>query len=179
MGMVSGGSLLSMLGTLSSYASAAMPVIRAVSTIKDAVGGNSYDAHAALRSKQDLAMRQLQAQQGLGDISAAEQSALDRQRLSLDTATSEEARRGALRRAVARQRASFGSQGVIANDGSGEAVMLGLFNESENEKDTRNRLDSLRTQAIDQDMADRQRINVLQRTQLQERQNLDRALAGY
>ncbi len=174
MGMVSGGSLLSMLGTLGGYASAAMPVIRAV----NAISGHD-DARASLRAQQDLAMQQFRAQQGLVEGNAAEQAALDRQKLSLDAATADESRRAALRRAVARQRASFGTQGISAADGSGEAVMLGLFEESESERSARERLDSLRAQAIDQDLAERRRINVLQRTQMQERQNLDRALAGY
>lgn len=182
MGMVSGGSLLSMLGTLGGYASAALPVIRAVNTIKGAVDGfgqSSDEGRSSLQAQQDLAMKQLRAQQGLAEMSAAEQAALDRQKLSLDAASLENSRRSALRRAVARQRAAFGSQGLIANDGSGEAVMLGLFEESEGERSTRERLDSLRLRAMDQDDADRQRMNVLQRTQLKERHNLDRALAGY
>lgn len=183
MGMISGGSLLSMLGTLGGYASAALPVIRAVNTIRNVADGfgnsGADDARASLRAQQDLAMRQLRAQQGLGEISAAEQDTLDRQKLSLDAVATAESRRLALRRAAARQRAALGAQGLAASDGSGEAVMLGLFEESESERAAREKLDSLRLQALEQDNTERQRINVLQRTQLKERQSLDRTLAGY
>jgi hypothetical protein len=183
MGMISGGSLLSTLGTLSGYASAAMPVIQAVSTIKNVVDGfgnsGDDDARAQLRSQQDLAMQQLRAQQGLAEMTAVEQAALDRQNIAANAQNAEAARRTALRRATARQRATFGAQGLSANDGSGEAVLLGLFDESDADRQSRERLDTLRNQAIDQNLDQQQRINVLQRTQLQERQSLDRALSGF
>lgn len=182
MGMISGGSLLSALGTLSGYASAAMPVIQAVSTIKgvaDSFGSSGDDdGRARLRAQHDLAMRQLQAQQGVSVAITGDQAALDRQKILLDAAGADETRRAALRRAVARQRASFGAQGLSA-DGSGEAVLLGLFDESDADREQRDRLDALRLQGIDQDLEDQGRINVLQRTQLRERQNLERVMAGY
>lgn len=183
MGMISGGSLISALGTLSGYASAALPVVQAASTIKgvvDSFGGKSdQDAHARLRAQQDLAMKQLKAQQRLGDINAQEESNLARQRIAADAASVEEGRRVALRRAMARQRAQFGAQGIDADDGSGEAVLLGLFQESDVERAQRERLDTLRNRAIDEAMEERSRINVLQRAQLKERHQLDRALAGF
>lgn len=183
MGMLSGGGLLSMLGTLGGVASAALPVIRSVGTIADALSGFGGDSEAdqrrALRAQQDLAMKQLQAQQGLAEKGAADQAALERQKIALDAVSAEDSRRAALRRAVARQRAAFGAQGLSGDDGSGEALLLGMFGESEQDKMDRERMDSLRNQAIDQDLADRQRINVLQRTQLRERQNMERALSGF
>ena len=179
MGMLSGGTLLSALGTLGGYASAAMPVLRAVNAIRGVADSSGDNGHDALRAQQDLAMKQLRAQQGLGDASAAERDALDRQKISLDSAAADKSRRDALRRAVARQRAAFGAQGLSATDGSGEAVLLGLFDESESERAAREKLDTLRMQALDQENMEHQLINVLQRTQLKEKQNLDRALSGY
>jgi hypothetical protein len=85
-----------------------------------------------------------------------------------------------LKRAVARQRAAYGASGIEANSsGSAQAVLLGLFDESEEEKNQREKLDTLRLNAIDQDVDQRSRLNVLQRTQLAEKQRLQQSLVGY
>jgi hypothetical protein len=78
---------------------------------------------------------------------------------------------------VARQRANFGAQGVSAGGGSAQAVLLGLFEESEEERARRERLDGLRVRVLEDDLAGRRASNVLQRTQLQERAKVD-AIAG-
>lgn len=176
MGALSAGGLISSIGTA---ASVIRTLDSAFSTFQSLTGADSKNQRAALRAQQDLALRQLQAQQGLAGANAAERAALDRQRLAAEAANSEDARRDSLRRAVARQNAQFGAQGLSAGDGSSEAVLLGMFEESEQERAKRERLDALRFQAIDQNLEQENRINVLQRAQLQERQNLERALAGY
>lgn len=176
MGALSASGLISSIGTA---ASVIRTLDSAFSTFQSLSGGAEKNQRAALMAQQDLALRQLQARQGLSAADAASQAELDRQKLAIESANSEAARRDALRRAVARQNAQFGAQGVSAGDGSGEALLLGMFEESEQERARREELDNLRLQAIDQNLEEENRINVLQRTQLQERQNLDRALAGY
>ena len=52
-------------------------------------------------------------------------------------------------RAVARQRANFGSSGISSDSGSGQAVLLGLFDETEDELARREQLDNLRNRALD------------------------------
>ena len=83
-------------------------------------------------------------------------------------------RQNALRRAVARQRAQFGGQGISTDNGSGQAILLGLFNESEQDAADRARLDQLKTTALDQNIDQTKRLNVLQASQLAEKENIGR-----
>lgn len=142
---------------------------------------NIASSEASLRQSQqdqELALQQLQQQQNLQQRNAQERAALERQKIALDTQIAEENRRKALKRAVARQRASFGSQGVSSSGGSSQAVLLGLLSESDEERAQRERLDTLRNAAINQDLGQQVRLNTLQRTQLQERNNLDNLSYG-
>lgn len=123
--------------------------------------------------ERDFALDQVKAQQDLQMARAHQDAALERQKIALDASQSEEKRRAALKRAVARQRASFGAQGVSSSGGgSSQAVLLGLFDETEDELRRRDELDNLRFSAIDQDLAQQGSLNVLQRTQLAERNKL-------
>lgn len=176
MGALSAGGLI---GSLTTATSLMKTLDSAFSALQSFSGGAEKDQRAALLAQQDLALRQLQAQQGLSESHAANAAALQKQNMALAASTAEAARRDALRRAVSRQNAQFGAQGLDATDGSGEAVLLGMFEESEAEKTQREKLDKLRGQAIESQLEEEKRINVLQRTQLQERQNLQRALADY
>ena len=128
----------------------------------------------ALRAEQDLALQQLTAQQTLNERQSAQEAELQRQKIATDALSAENSRRAALRRAMAKQRAQFGGSGLSGGDGSAEAVLLGLFEESEADRATSQRLDTLRNAAIDHSLSDQQALNVLQRTQLQERQALAR-----
>mgnify|MGYP006197385875 FL=1 len=121
-----------------------------------------------------MLLRQLAQKQQAENINAHEQAALERERLAADASAADEKRRAALRRAVARQRASFGAQGTGSNDGSAEAVLLGLFEETDTDRAQRARLDDIRDRFITQDLSAKNRINVLQRAQLAERQKLER-----
>lgn len=146
----------------------------AISTLNTAVGAFntiSRIAHAGDDAKaQDVALRQLQESQNLQYKNAREDAVLQKQTLQANAQTSERERREALKRAVARQRAKFGGQGISTNTGSSEAILLGLFDESETELGERERLDNLRFQAVDQNLTQQSRLNVLQATQLAERQ---------
>ncbi len=161
----------------------AVPVVSLARQVTDDVrhirGSDNNSAANNLAAQQQLAMAQLQEQQRISEAQAAQDAALQRQEMATDTATAEQARRTALKRAVARQRVSLASQGVSsADDGSAEAILLGMFQESEDEKQARGRMDGLREQALGQTLAQRQALNVLQRAQLAERQKLERELAG-
>ncbi len=122
----------------------------------------------------EQALKQLQEQQRLQEQQAAQNAALDRQKIAVDARQDEEERKAALRRAVSRQRANFGSQGISSAGGSSQAVLLGLFEETEDEKRRREELDQIRLTGIDQSLNQQSALNVLQRTQLQERNNLAR-----
>lgn len=147
--------------------------------IRNISGQNDPQRHALrdMQAQQNLALQQMIAQQELGARQAADDAALERARLGQDAAAAEDARRAALKRAVARQKVSLASQGVSSVDsGSAEAILLGMFQETENDRTARARLDGLREQAIGQGLAQRQALNVLQRSQLEERQRLEREL---
>lgn len=121
----------------------------------------------------DLALEQLQAQQALQATQLAQQTALEKEQIALETKQAEEDRVSALRRAVASQRATYGSSGVGSTGGSSEAVLLGLFEESEADRAQRAASDALKVKALDQEVAQYNSLNLLQATQLAEKQALN------
>ena len=144
-----------------------------VSTVQ-ALSGNS-----SAEREQELALRQLQERQNLQAQQLAQDTALERERIALQSAQDEEERRTALRRAVARQRAQFGSQGVSSGGGSSQAVLLGLFDETEDELARRESLDNLRSRALDLDVSQNSSLNLLQAEQLRQRQKLNEQITGF
>ena len=124
------------------------------------------------RKADDLALRQLEQQQKLQEAQALQDAANDKAQISIAAQQAENERRLALKRAVARQKAAFGGQGIASGDGSSEAVLLGLFEESEDEKQSRERLDKLRLQAIDQGLSQSVSANTLRRTQQEQKNKL-------
>jgi colicin import membrane protein len=105
---------------------------------------------------------------------AADQAALNSEKRKVESEAAEQERRNALKRSVARQRASFGAQGVTSVDGSSEAVLLGMFDESEDEKETREKLDSIKERMSNQNLAQLRQINLLEQSQQRERQRIQR-----
>lgn len=85
----------------------------------------------------------------------------------------ERRRKDALRRAMGRTRAGLGAQGVTSADGSGEAILLGMVGETELEQQEALRVDTLKRQAIQQEVENRRRRNLLEQAQLAERQRLE------
>lgn len=119
-----------------------------------------------------LALEQLQARQTIDQQRLAQSNELSRQEITLRAEQAENTRRDALKRAVARQRAQFGASGVSANGGSSEAVLLGLFDESDEQRAERERLDNLRLGALDQNLSNQNRINTLELSQKAEKDRL-------
>lgn len=161
----------------------AVPVVSLARQVTDDVrhirGGQDGGAIRDLTAQQELAMAQLQEQQRTAEAQAAQDAALARQEMAAEAVGAETARRAALKRAVARQKVSLASQGIsAADDGSAEAILLGMFQESEEERGTRARMDGLREQALSQSLSQKQALNVLQRAQLADRQRLERELLG-
>lgn len=91
----------------------------------------------------------------------AANDALSKQKLELEAEKDASDRRNALQKAVAKQRAAFGGQGIDTNDGSGEAVLTGLFKQNDEEKSYSDRLDNIRRQTIEQDTAEKRQRNLL------------------
>jgi hypothetical protein len=129
--------------------------------------------------QQDLALKQLQQTQKQQTRNAQEQAALDRDKIAADADAAEQSRLAALRRAVARQKAAYGDSGIAIDDASPQAVLLGLSSESEGEKTQREQMDAIKNSVIDQGLAAQQRANILELSQLKERQKLARISEGY
>lgn len=106
---------------------AVTPIISTLGTIGSVVGGVVSARDTAKQAK-----KQSQREQAAIANSAKAETA-DRNR--------------ATRRAAARKRALFSAQG-ISTEGSGEAILLGLFEENEDELQRREELDRLRVSAL-------------------------------
>lgn len=158
------GGLTSLAGAAMQALSIANTVVGAVDRYKDKSGTQAYDQQKAIN---DLRLKQ-----------DAERAALEKEKIRLDAEQAESARQSALRRAVARQRARFGASGISSNSGSAQALLLGLFDESEDDLNQRTALDTLKAAAIDQGLTQQQRINTLQLTQLRERNRMKSYGAG-
>ncbi len=154
------------LGALGGITSVARTITNAVSDIRDFQDAGKSD---------DLALQQLRERQALDTQQTAAEAALDKEELDLRATQDEASRRTALRRAVARQKALFGASGMdpTAVGGSAEAVLLGLTNDTQTELDDRAALDAIKARALDLNAAQRQSLNLLQATQLEQRQSLN------
>lgn len=162
------GTLTPVLGTLTK-------TLAAVQTISSAVDTFSGQDKRNTRAQQELAMKNLQESQSLTAQQAAAKAQEDRDKIALEAKQSDDARRKALKRAMARQNVRFGASGT-SRTGSGEAVLLGLYNDSQDEKNNNDALDQLRFNTIDSGLYNTQQNNILQRTQLAEQQRLQNAI---
>ena len=160
------------MGAIAPIANGLTSAVSALNTVNNIVGAaQTLGGNSPARQEQDLALRQLQDRQRLEQKQLAQQNALERERIATQAQAEEDKRQRALRRAVSRQRASFGASGV-SNDGSSQAVLLGLFDESEEELQRRTELDNIRSRALDLNASQSRSLNLLQATQLQQRNKL-------
>ncbi|MAI62554.1 MAG: hypothetical protein CBB87_08775 [Micavibrio sp. TMED27] len=164
------GAITPIASGLSQIAGTISTVNQIASTVQN-ISGNGQ----AVR-QQELALQQLQERQNINLQQAKSEAALERARIDADNAARQEDRQRALRRAVAAQRANFGGSGLSSNSGSSEAVLLGMFegNDVESAQDARRA--QLLNAALDLDVANQSSLNVLQRTQLRQRQRLNDTL---
>ena len=142
--------------------------------------GSSFENQEAqarqnLEAQQQLSLQQLQQQQELEQQQAAQDAQLQLQQLTAENEAAEAARQKALKRAVASQRTSFGASGISSSGGSAEAVLLGLYEESDDEREERERLTQLKTTALETSLEQQKSLNVLQLSQLKEKQRVERA----
>jgi hypothetical protein len=156
------GTLVPVLGTLTKTIGAVSTIAGAV----DSVTGNSQ------KQQQEQAMRNLQAQQQQQSTEAQATADEKRNLINLEAQEAEDIRKAALKRAIAKRNAKFGATGIGGTGGSREAILLGLYDESDTEKQRQAELDKLRFNAIDNDLSNLQSRNILQQTQLAEQQRL-------
>jgi colicin import membrane protein len=126
------------------------------------------------RRQQEQALRHLQENQRLEYEHLTQKNAQGRAEIALNAELAEKERRESLRRAVSRKRAEFGSSGIGSASGSAEAVLLGMFEESKEERETREQLDTMRSRALDLNESQKKSLNLLQATQLAQKQRLER-----
>lgn len=161
-----------LLPSLSSAMSVVSTLSRVAQTFDSLSGGSERSKNKTLERQQQLAYQQLVARNQLQQQTAETDAAQQKAALEAGAAAEEIKRIAALKRAVSRQRAVFGGQGVSPDEGSAEAVLLGLFEESETEKKQREQGDVLRMQAIESGLAGVRRRNLLEETQLAAQQQL-------
>lgn len=150
------------MGGFTSLASEAFNIFNAA--------GNIIGAYDNLKGNNDSSYyREIQRQQNEQMRQMAENTALEKEKIRMSAEQTESERRAALRRAIAKQRAKYGASGIESSGGSSQAVLLGLYDESDEDRRQRESLDALKTQALDQGLDQQQRINTLQLTQLKER----------
>ncbi len=129
-------------------------------------------AEENLRSTQALQMRQLQETQAADTATqdASIQNQMDQAQLSANT--DEQTRRDALRQAVAKSTVNLAGQGIDPHDGSGEAILLGQIRASDQDHQAAAAATQLRLQALSQQASALNQRNLLEQTQLAERQRL-------
>ncbi len=160
------------MGGIASVATTAIQALNTVNTVVKAF--DKYDGASGSRAyDQTKELQKVQMQ------SERERTALEKEQIRLTGENAESERRAALRRAVARQRAQYGASGTGSADGSAQAVLLGLFDESDEERTQRESLDALKTGAINQNLAQQKRINTLQLTQMKERDRLKKYSSAF
>jgi colicin import membrane protein len=130
-------------------------------------------AEQVLRETQSLQRRQLLQDQATADQAQQADIATRRAQIESSAASDEAARLKALRKTVGRTRASLGAGGGGTSDGSGEAVLLGLVADTNQSQSQADAIDRLRTQALSQEVADTRTSNLLERSQLAEKQRLE------
>lgn len=127
----------------------------------------------AYRVSQDQTLAQLRASQDQAYQSQDRESQTQLAQMTAAADAEEKRRVEALRRAVAKSRASLGSRGVSAGDGSGEAILLGLVKDTDGERQDAQTADQLKRQAIQQNLDAIRRRNLLDQAQLADRQRLE------
>lgn len=156
------------LGSVTGVLGSALTAVNTVSRVVDMATGASQEKQA---------LSQLQTQQRLAQQQAQNDAALQAQKISGDAAAEETRRKQALKRAIAKQKTLFAAQG-LSGGGSADAVLLGLFEESEAERKEREQLDAIRKQALSQNLEQQRQKDLLSTTQLAERNNLERIISG-
>ena len=130
-------------------------------------------AEQVLRETHALQQRRLSQDQAKAGQAQEADIATRRAQIETSAASDEAARLKALRRTVGRTRASLGAGGGGTSDGSGEAVLLGMVADTNQNQQEADAIDRLRTQALSQEVADTQKSNLLERSQLAEKQRLE------
>jgi len=165
------------MGAITPIAGGLMSLASTLNTVNQVANiAQNFSSNSSARREQEVALRQLQERQRLQAVQLSQDNALERERIATQAGIDAQERRDALKRAVARQRAQFGSSGVSqGGGGSSQAVLLGLFDETDDDLRNREALDNLRNRALDIDTSQKNSVNILQREQLRQSQRINNA----
>lgn len=136
--------------------------VRAYQTIDRAIG--TFNKAKDGDTKEDAHIQNLLDRQNLDEKIAAQKADREKTLLAAEAGDAERRRLSALRAASARQRASYGASGITGDTGSSEAVLLGLVNQSEQERAARDDITSIRRQMIDDNLSSLRSRNLLERS---------------
>lgn len=171
------GSIVSAVTELTSLVGAVRQV---ANFVENPASLNPFNTSSDLVAKQQAeAMKELQQKQQLEERKAQSDAGLQKAQLAAESRASQDQTQAALMRAVAKQRAQFGAKGISPDEGSAQAVLLGLYKQNDQQLADQERIDNLRNAAIDQNLNDQYALDVLQRTQLAQKQKLDRIAENY
>jgi len=160
------------MGGLTSFASTAMSALSLANTV--AKGISSYREQSGLQQYED------NREEGALRLAALQQSnALEKEQNRINREAQEQERINKIRRLMAEQRARFGASGISSGDGSSQAVLYGLLEQSDEEAEKRDEAYTLKNRILDQNYAKEQSLNTLALTQAKERNNLKKVSALY
>jgi hypothetical protein len=171
------GSILSAVTELTSLVNTVRTV---ANVIENPASLNPFNTQSDLLAKRQAeTLKELQEKQQVEDRRAQAEASLQKAQLAAESQVSRDQTQAALMRAVAKQRAQFGAEGISPEEGSAQAVLLGLYKQNDQQLADQQRIENLRNAAIDQNLNDQYALDVLQRTQLAQRQKLDRIAENY
>lgn len=170
------GGLSSAVSSLSNVASVVGTVSSLANNVNALSGNLGRQQEKDLAAQQSLALAQLKSKQDADLNAQAASVALQKQQLAAQAQSDSDSRTLTLQRAVARQRAAFGEDGVSPADGSGQAVLLGLYDNAATDAADSGQITTLKNAALDQGLSDARSANMLELTQVRQKQNLQRQL---
>lgn len=127
----------------------------------------------SFQASQNQTLAQLRLSQEAAYLAQEKESQAQLAQLAAAADAAEKRRVEALRQSMSKTRASLGARGVSATDGSGEAILLGLTKDTETDRQNAQAVDQLKKQAIQQNLDAVKRRNLLEQTQLADRQKLE------
>lgn len=95
------------------------------------------------------------------DRNLTEQAQLEARKIQIERDEATRNRKNTLARSVAEQQVKFSAQGIDTTDGSGEAALLGMYKESSEQKAYREKLEKLKAESLNQQLASDRRRNLL------------------
>ncbi|HRK98529.1 MAG TPA: hypothetical protein PLE43_08655 [Alphaproteobacteria bacterium] len=135
------------------------PILQVGSTLSSVASfAKPFIAQSQKNDEADLSLKQYQ-----------QNIDLQKKQNLLDLKNAETDRRAKLKRILSAQRAEYGGSGIGVNAGSSEAVLQGLVEDSDIQRQNNDSSTSFSNQALDQKLAQQKQLNLLQKQQLKQK----------